>query len=143
MPMMTLATILKEKNLKVTPQRLAIYQMIYHTDKHPSAESVYNGLKRKYPTMSLATVYKTLASLRDKELVQELNFGDGTFRYDACTDFHPHLICTTCSEVFDLKSDCTHALEALQATAREEEGFQSTYGQFFLYGRCVGCVDDK
>ena len=50
----------KEKKLKLTPQRLAVYQYLKSTREHPSAETIYKALQPNYPTMSLATVYKTL-----------------------------------------------------------------------------------
>ena len=72
----------KEKKLKLTPQRLAVYQYLKSTSEHPSAETIYKSLQPNYPTMSLATVYKTLKTLVEIGLVQELNVGEGNFRYD-------------------------------------------------------------
>ena len=61
--MENISLIFKEKKLKLTPQRLAVYQYLKSTTEHPSAETIYNGLQATYPTMSLATVYKTLKTL--------------------------------------------------------------------------------
>ena len=60
----------KEKKLKLTPQRLAVYQFLKNTNEHPSAENIYKALHEAYPTMSLATVYKTLKTLVEIGLVQ-------------------------------------------------------------------------
>ena len=59
----TIATIFKEKKLKLTPQRLAVYKYLISTKEHPSAETIYTALQPTYPTMSLATVYKALKTL--------------------------------------------------------------------------------
>ena len=80
----------KEKKLKLTPQRLAVYQYLKSTSEHPSAETIYKALQPNYPTMSLATVYKTLKTLVEIGLVQELNVGEGNFRYDGNCSEHGH-----------------------------------------------------
>ena len=67
---------LREAGFKVTPQRLAVYNMLSHTKAHPNADTIYKELQPLYPTMSLATVYKALAILCDLGLAQELNVGD-------------------------------------------------------------------
>ena len=77
--MENISLIFKEKKLKLTPQRLAVYQYLKSTNEHPSAEIIYNALQATYPTMSLATVYKSLKTLVEVNLVQELNVGEGNF----------------------------------------------------------------
>ena len=86
----------KEKKLKLTPQRLAVYQYLKSTSEHPSAETIYKALQPNYPTMSLATVYKTLKTLVEIGLVQELNVGEGNFRYDGNCSEHGHIQCILC-----------------------------------------------
>lgn len=128
---------LKENNLKVTPQRMAIYKILISTNKHPSAEMIYNELKEDYPAISLATVYKTIFSLKSAGLIQELNVGEGSCRYDADTKFHVHVICTKCNNVFDyiindvfmgLKNDIEKDLE-----------FELISQQLYFYGKCKNC----
>ena len=75
--------LLRERGFKVTPQRLAVYNALAHTTEHPSAETLYQELLPDYPTMSLATVYKSLNILCAVGIVQELNVGEDSFRYDA------------------------------------------------------------
>ena len=89
----------KEKKLKLTPQRLAVYQYLKGTLEHPSAETIYKALQPNYPTVSLATVYKTLKTLVEIGLVQELNVGEGNFRYDANYHEHAHVQCVNCGKV--------------------------------------------
>lgn len=132
-----LALKLKSTNLKVTPQRLAIYNLLVNTTKHPSAESIYNELKPQYPTMSLATVYKTLASLKIANLVQEINVGEDSFRYDADIYFHPHIICTRCYEVYDYHGPVE--LSPLKSTISQNLDFDIEAEQLFFYGCCKDC----
>ena len=88
-----IASIFKEKKLKLTPQRLAVYNYLINTTSHPSADIIYTDIHVQYPTMSLATVYKALKTLVDVGLIQEINVGEGNFRYDGNSSSHPHLQC--------------------------------------------------
>ena len=65
---------LREAGFKVTPQRLAVYNMLSHTKAHPNADTIYKELQPLYPTMSLATVYKALAILCDLGLIPARRF---------------------------------------------------------------------
>jgi Fur family transcriptional regulator, peroxide stress response regulator len=70
-------TALRSKGYKATPQRIAICRIAFNSRAHPSAQQVYDEVKRIHPTVTLATVYKTLEVLRDLDLVQEINFPKG------------------------------------------------------------------
>ena len=93
-----IASIFKEKKLKLTPQRLAVYNYLINTTAHPSADTIYTDIHVQYPTMSLATVYKALKTLVEVGLIQEINVGEGNFRYDANSLPHPHLQCLKCGK---------------------------------------------
>ena len=134
--MKNLADLLKSKDLKVTPQRLAIFHVLSNTTSHPSAETIYNSLQENYPTMSLATVYKTLDSFKKSNLIQEINVGEDSFRYDATTDSHPHIICTECHGVFDMESNY---LKNVRKYVSEETDFKLTGEQLYFYGVCPRC----
>lgn len=138
--MQQLAEMLKAKKLKVTPQRLAIFQMLYNTTSHPSAETIYKALQDTHPTMSLATVYKTLDALRKAGLIQQLNVGEDSFRYDANIHPHPHVICLNCSQVFDLESDI---LSNLHKKVESETDFKLVGEKVYLYGYCPDCKDHE
>lgn len=90
--MKNLVEVLKSHNLKATPQRIAIYDMLCSTVEHPTADTIYKALSSNYPSMSLATVYKTLDALSNANLIQILNVGEDSFRYDANVKSHPHAI---------------------------------------------------
>jgi Fur family peroxide stress response transcriptional regulator len=93
---------LRSKGYKATPQRIAICRIALKSREHPSAQQVYDEVKRTHPTVSLATVYKTLELLRDLDLVQELDFPKGQARFDPYRSPHINLICLKCGEITDL-----------------------------------------
>ena len=95
----------KEKKLKLTPQRLAVYQLLKNTNEHPSAENIYKTLHESYPTMSLATVYKTLKTLVEIGVVKELQIENNEARYDIITDFHGHFKCQQCGKIYNFDID--------------------------------------
>lgn len=134
--MQKLADMLRAKKLKVTPQRLAIYNVLYNTTSHPSAESIYKSLQSTHPTMSLATVYKTLDALQKAGLIQQLNVGEESFRYDANVKSHPHIICLECNNVYDLHTD---ALDDLKDRVSSETDFELISEKIYFYGICPKC----
>lgn len=138
--MQKLAEMLKAKKLKVTPQRLAIFNMLYNTTSHPSAETIYKSLQETHPTMSLATVYKTLDALQKARLIQQLNVGEESFRYDANVSSHPHVICLDCNQVFDIE---TNILDNLRSQVASETDFDLISEKVYLYGTCPGCKKKK
>ena len=123
------AQLLREKGLKVTPQRIAVYNMLLGTTAHPNAEMIYKTLEPTNPTMSLATVYKTLDFFKQLGLVQELNVGESSSRYDAVV---------RCGKVDDLHMD------ALTEVARKlvpDLDFDVECEQLILYGICKECQE--
>ena len=130
------AQILREKGLKVTPQRIAVYNMLVNTVEHPNAETIYKALEPTNPTMSLATVYKTLDYFKQLGLVQELNVGEPSSRYDAVVRCHPHTVCLSCGKVQDLEMQ---KLTELHKQVKGELDFEVTCEQLILYGFCAEC----
>lgn len=131
-----IASIFKEKKLKLTPQRLAVYNCLINTTAHPSADTIYNQIHVQYPTMSLATVYKALKTLAEVGLIQEINVGEGNFRYDGTSYPHPHLQCISCGKVDDFKIDI---LDNLNSIAQEKTDYKIVSNQLYFYGYCKDC----
>lgn len=133
-------TMLRDKGFKVTPQRLAIYEVLTKTKSHPSAEMIFTQLQPLYPTMSLATVYKTIDILHEIGLVQILNVGEDSFRYDAETVSHPHVRCLECNRVDDLFGvDSTSFIDKVSDTSE----YRITGQQFYFFGVCPECQKKK
>lgn len=131
-----LTLLFKEKNLKLTPQRYAIYKYLKSTKSHPSAEMIYDVLRLDYPTMSLATVYKTLKTFIELGVVLELNAGEDNFRYDANVVNHPHIMCLSCGKVDDIEEADFNFLN------KEAENFTKYKIEthlLYFYGLCPKC----
>jgi Fur family peroxide stress response transcriptional regulator len=99
-----LITKLHSKGYKVTPQRLAICKLLFSSKDHPSADQIYQEVKKQYPTISLATIYFTLDLLKDLGLLQELGFSDRSSRYDPNTSPHINVICPKCGKIYDYEA---------------------------------------
>ncbi|GIM30692.1 FUR family transcriptional regulator [Clostridium polyendosporum] len=131
-----ITSIFREKKLKLTPQRIAVYKYLKSTKEHPSAEMIYKALQPEYPTMSLATVYKALKTLVEVGLVQEINVGEGNFRYDGNATSHPHIQCISCSKVDDLENlDLTN----LNKDAESYSKYTILSNKVYFYGICEDC----
>lgn len=134
--MNNISKIFKEKNLKLTPQRIAVYKYLQSTKSHPGAETIYKALHEDFPTMSLATVYKALKTLVSVKLVQELNVGEGNFRYDANTASHSHVYCVNCNRVDDIEGI---SFEKLNSTVKDYTDYDILMNQVYFYGLCANC----
>ncbi len=134
---MDIAQILRGEGFKVTPQRIAIYQaLISHCD-HPTAEMIYQTLRPEHPSMSLATVYKTMEIFEKIGLVKILDVGDDCARYDWDTHVHPHIRCVECNKVEDLMGIDT---KEISATAEECSEYRVLGQQITFEGICPECV---
>lgn len=127
---------LRSNGFKVTPQRLAVYEVLSNTKEHPNAEMIFSSLQATYPTMSLATVYKTIDILNEIGLVQILNAGEDSFRYDADTSEHAHVRCVDCGKVEDLYD---LDVEKFNKGIEKNTHYKLVGQQFYFYGVCPDC----
>lgn len=128
---------LKDSDCRITPQRHAVLSVLAHSHDHPSAESIYDELFLHYPTMSLATVYKTLNLLKKEGEVLELEFSELGNRYDGKKPYpHPHVICTACGTIVDPSQ---LDLEQISQKMMEETGFKIMSHRLDFFGLCPDC----
>lgn len=125
---------LKEIGLKLTPQRLAILDYLKGNTAHPSADEIYGEVSKKFPSMSFATVYNTLETLRRNGKVLELTIDPQKKRFDPNTEQHHHLICINCKKIVDI-----HANYKLEVTDTMKSGFEITGNHIEFYGICPEC----
>ncbi|MGI5976591.1 MAG: Fur family transcriptional regulator [Candidatus Limivicinus sp.] len=92
-----------ENRRNSSKKRRAIYECLCSDNSHPTAEMIYNALKKDYPKLSLGTVYRNLAVLAEEGLVVRVCNVEGQERYDARTDSHGHFVCRSCHRVTDLE----------------------------------------
>jgi Fur family peroxide stress response transcriptional regulator len=128
----------KNIGLKLTPQRLAILAFLEGNKKHPSAEDIYKEISKRFPTMSLATVYNTLESLRRKGYVLELSIDPDKKRYDPNVSPHCHLICIHCKKIVDVSVDYD-----INLPEKERSGFEIIGKHVDFYGICPQCKRNK
>jgi len=92
---------LQEKGLKVTPQRVAIYQAVVKLNNHPTAENIIDYIKANHPNISVGTVYKVLDSLVENDLLKKVKTEKDFMRYDAVLSHHHHLYCIETDRIED------------------------------------------
>ncbi|MDR3709914.1 MAG: Fur family transcriptional regulator [Capsulimonadaceae bacterium] len=130
---------LAESGHRITPQRLCILQALTDSPSHPSAEEIFSEVHRACPTTSLATIYKTLQTLKDMGEVIELEFSDGSNRYDGLRPkSHPHCVCTKCGVIVDVEVE---GLEDLDRRASDLSGFAIDHYRIDFYGLCRKCQE--
>jgi len=128
---------LREREYRLTPQRVALLRLLAASDEHPSAAMLYDRLRDQFPTTSPGTIYKTLSLLKEMGEVLELGFSDDDNRYDGNKPYpHPHLICIRCRKVIDPEVSLTQDL--IQEVA-QQSGFRIVGHRLDFYGLCPTC----
>lgn len=128
---------LRNEGFRITPQRLSIIKVLISDNSHPSIERVYNQVKTDFPTTSLATIYKTVAMLKDMGELMEISLGDGSNRVDGYTpDTHPHLICSHCKKIVDADVE---EVKAVDLALTHTYGFKITGHRLDFFGLCPEC----
>lgn len=92
---------LYEKGLKVTPQRIAIFESIVELNNHPTAENIIEYIRKNHPNISVATVYKVLEVFVENGLVEKVKTESDTMRYDAILERHHHIYCSDSEKIED------------------------------------------
>jgi Fur family peroxide stress response transcriptional regulator len=93
---------LQQKRLKATPQRIAVYDALKADKSHPSPETIYTRVYKKFPTISRATVYNILETFEKNGFVSVISSHQNTIRYDPLMDQHHHIVCKSCNKIVDL-----------------------------------------
>ena len=127
---------LKERNYRLTPQRVELVRLIATSEGHPSASQLYTQIKCQFPTMSHATVYKTLALLKEMNQVLEIDLRDDSHYDGNRPQPHPHLICVKCNQIID--GEVFLDQESLRKV-EQASGYTILRPQISLYGLCPDC----
>jgi len=132
---------LREREYRLTPQRVALLRLLAASDGHPSAAQLYDRLKDQFPTTSPGTVYKTLNLLKDLDEVLELGFSNDNNRYDGNKPYpHPHLICIRCQKIVD--AEVSLAQNLVRKVTRQSS-YQIVGHRLDFYGLCPDCQDSQ
>jgi len=119
-----------------TKQREAILKLLRGTYSHPTADQIYDEVRKKIPNISKGTVYRNLKVLRDIGLVSELNLNDTVSRFEAKHKSHYHFRCDRCGRVFDVDEPINRELDR---KIGERSGFKISYHQLEFRGLCHDC----
>ena len=124
---------------KHSRKRDAILSVIRSTGSHPSADWVFDQVRREYPDISLATVYRNLAEFKRDGLVRTVCHIDGQDRFDGDVSEHSHFICTRCGSVIDIFDKFSFPLSDLsERTGLDIERFETSF-----YGVCPTCKNGE
>lgn len=126
--------------LKYSRQRESIKKYLANTIEHPTADVIYNNIRKNYPNISLGTVYRNLNLLVEQGDIIKFTTGDGSDRFDANTHEHYHFLCTKCSEVSDIFMDNDFFDMINNSVAAKFSGEIFGHNTLF-YGLCQECQE--
>ncbi len=119
-----------------TKQREAILNVLRQADSHPTADWVYDEVRKAIPNISKGTVYRNLKILRETGEISELNLSGTVRRYEGRPENHYHFRCEKCGRVFDLGEPVNNELDERVA---KRTGFKVSYHQLEFRGLCKDC----
>lgn len=124
----------KEMGVSVTPQRMAVIEFLKNNHKHPTADDIYTAIRKKYPSLSPATVYSTLELLKKAGEIQELSIRRDKACFDPKPHPHHHFLCQNCGKIWDIEVNCPVLKKGTIKGHRVEEI------QAYIYGTCSECL---
>ncbi|MHA1261876.1 MAG: Fur family transcriptional regulator [Candidatus Freyarchaeota archaeon] len=131
---------LRREGYKATPQRIEIFKTVKSCKKHPTAEDIYREVNRKVPTISRATVYKSLELFEKMGEIHPIGQIDGKTVYDSNPKPHVNLHCLNCGTIEDVESELLQKLmEEVQRKTESRIVSQSVN----FYGYCSDCRNQK
>ena len=132
---------LREWEVRVTPQRLAIAEAVLNSTDHPSVQQIFERVKDHFPSMTLATIYSTLGVLQRSGLIQELPFQKMS-RYEANMEPHVNLVCIQCETVIDTDTGQDAVLRLRNRISKESQ-FEVAWQRVDCYGWGPSCAAAK
>lgn len=125
---------LKRKKIRLSHQRLKVLEYMSNHRTHPTVEQIYNDLQKEVPTLSKTTIYNTLNTLVNADLVRVVNIEGNEVRYDATTENHGHFKCESCGNIFDFDIDFD------SFTAMGLGNFKVRHKDIYFKGICPKCI---
>lgn len=137
----TLLAKLQERGCRQTSHRLALLRLLAFSEGHPNAAQLHEKLREQFPTISLATIYKTLVLLKEEREVLEIDLHNDS-HYDGRKPYpHPHLICNRCGKIFD--GDEPLFFQMIHHEIEQKYHFQVDRSQMVFYGLCQHCQENN
>jgi Fur family peroxide stress response transcriptional regulator len=129
----------REKQLAVTHQRLVLYRALMTMQDHPSPEQIFERVRVELPTISLATVYKTLHVFLQSGIIREVSPHHGSLRIEPNSTQHYHFICLQCHSITDLAHS---EVDVLPLKDSVPDGFQVEHVSMEVRGLCRRCAEN-
>jgi Fur family transcriptional regulator, ferric uptake regulator len=126
--------------VRFTSQRRVILDEMSKIDFHPTADDVYDLVKRRLPRISLGTVYRNLDSLADQGIIQKLETCGRQRRYDCNPENHSHVLCTHCGALEDVVMD---SLRSFVNSVEEPLGYEIQGVRVEFLGLCPNCREER
>jgi Fur family peroxide stress response transcriptional regulator len=123
-------------NLKVTPQRMAIYRKLLDSTAHPTVDAMFQTVKKEFPNISYDTVSRTLLTFADIGIVDLVEVYGGAKRFDPNLTNHHHLHCVSCGKILDFHND---EFNDLEIPNHVHQGFRVLTSRVVLKGICDKC----
>ena len=133
--------LLKTHDLKITHHRLAILKYLDNHRTHPTAEEIYNQLKKTNPGLSRTTVYNNLETLSNSHLIQRLTICPTEHRYDFNSSMHHHFICKKCGRIIDVDYQCPSVSSIKKHVTSKGHRIEEVHGYF--KGICKECLKQQ
>ncbi len=122
---------------RMTKQRKTILKVLKNTNSHPTADTIYEEVKKEIPNISLGTVYRNLNLLADKGKITVINYANDQSHYDGNTKNHYHFRCNDCGNVFDLELDLLD--KSVNNKVENDTDFIVETHRLEFYGLCPSC----
>lgn len=132
--------ICKKQNIKLTPQRLLIYERLIDSDEHPSTDMLYQKVRKTFPTISFDTVNRTLLTLYELGVAGLVASTGNPKRFDGNLDKHHHFQCLKCQKIVDVYSDAYDNIQVPPDIQNTSEIVNKTVR---LEGFCDECREGK
>jgi len=129
---------LKGKGLKVTPQRIAVFEAASILKNHPSAENIIDYIRKFYPNVATATVYKVLDTFISHDLLRRVETERGVMRYDPITENHHHIYCADSNRIEDYFNEELNNLLIDYFNKKKIPGFHIEDMKLHIIGRFTG-----
>jgi len=131
----------RTRGVKLTPQRLAIFDSLRRHPGHPTAEELYQDVLQHQPTVSFATVYNTLQLLVAMGEVREVIVDELRRRYDRNTEEHAHAVCRLCRRIVDVAPEGARSWDRLPGEVNwGSYDFLAERARVEFTGLCGSCV---
>jgi len=126
----------REAGRKVTPQRVAVFEVLCERGGHPTVDQIYREVRKRFPMISLNTIYQIMETLVKMKIVSPVSHGQEAARYETDAAPHHHAICVLCKRIIDVSDP---ALGRVRPPRAVKDRFQVLGHRVEFFGYCADC----